>query len=128
MRSMTTLGLAVVFGLALGCGQPGTTSTPDTATDEATEAPAVIEPATVEMVEVAPEGTEFEPPVTIDQIPEGAWYCAMGTVHYARMDEGDGKCAVCGMNLTHKVASAEPTDEPMADEDMGTDEGTGHQG
>lgn len=128
MRSITALGLAAVFGLALGCGQQATTQAPDSATDEAATAPAAVEPAAVEMVEVAAEGTEFEPPVEVAQIPDGAWYCNMGTVHYARMDEGDGKCGVCGMNLTHKVAAAEPSDEPMTDENMGDDEGTEHQG
>jgi hypothetical protein len=57
------------------------------------------EPASVE---VAKEGTKFDPPVTTAQMPEGARFCEMdGKVHYARMAEGDGKCAVCGMELHH---------------------------
>jgi hypothetical protein len=50
-------------------------------------------------VEVAADGTKFEPPIKAEQLPEGAWYCDMGTVHYARMEKGDGKCEVCGMKL-----------------------------
>ncbi len=53
-------------------------------------------------VEVAAEGSKFDPPVQIDQLPSGIWYCDMGTSHYARKDEGDGRCPTCGMNLSHK--------------------------
>jgi hypothetical protein len=53
----------------------------------------------VAAVEVSKEGTKFDPPIKAEQLPEGAWYCDMGTVHYARTEEGDGKCAVCGMKL-----------------------------
>ena len=53
-------------------------------------------------VQVLPSGSDFEPPVQIDQIPVGAWYCDMGTVHYARLVKGDGKCPRCGMNLTRQ--------------------------
>ena len=51
-------------------------------------------------VEVSKSGTEFEPPVKVEQIPKQAWYCDMGTVHYARHEKGDGKCTVCEMDLT----------------------------
>lgn len=50
-------------------------------------------------VEVSATGTNFDPPVAKDRIPEGAWFCDMGTVHYARMEEGDGRCPRCGMRL-----------------------------
>ncbi len=59
--------------------------------------------ADTKKVVVAEDGTEFDPPVEKSQIPDGAWICDMGTVHYARMKKGDGKCAKCGMNLVeHK--------------------------
>jgi hypothetical protein len=54
------------------------------------------------VVEVLPTGSEFDPPVRVDQIPTGAWYCDMGTVHYARLTKGDGRCPRCGMNLTRQ--------------------------
>lgn len=53
-------------------------------------------------VTVSKEGSKFEPTVAKDKIPGNAYYCDMGTVHYARMDRGDGKCPVCGMMLTQK--------------------------
>lgn len=80
------------------------------AAQAADEAPADPEEGVakeVVLVEVAAEGTEFDPAVEPAQIPEGAWYCDMGTVHYARGEKGDGKCAVCGMMLKQKTAGAE---------------------
>ena len=47
-------------------------------------------------------GTKHDPPVEVDAVSAGQWYCDMGTVHYSRADEGDGKCALCGMKLKHK--------------------------
>jgi ABC-type Fe3+-hydroxamate transport system substrate-binding protein len=64
-----------------------------------------------EMVTVAVDGSELEPPVEIGQIPVGAWYCDMGTVHYARMTRGDGVCPRCGMSLSRQ-GSAASTLEP----------------
>jgi hypothetical protein len=47
-------------------------------------------------------GTKHEPPVKPEEVAAGHWYCDMGTVHYSRAEEGDGKCALCGMKLKHK--------------------------
>lgn len=59
------------------------------------------------MVEVAKEGTKFDPPVEREQIPEGAWYCDMGTVHWASMEKPeDGRCPECHMMLKELGASA----------------------
>jgi membrane fusion protein, copper/silver efflux system len=58
--------------------------------------------ATKNFVELPPEGKKFAPPIALDQVPPGAWYCDMGTVEYARPDQGDGRCAVCGMTLKQK--------------------------
>lgn len=60
---------------------------------------AVAEDSTVD---VARDGTKFDPKVDKSKLPDGAWYCDMGGVHYARMDEGDGKCELCGMKLKKK--------------------------
>lgn len=54
-------------------------------------------------VDVAKDGTKFDPKVDKSKLPDGAWYCDMGGVHYARMDEGDGKCELCGMKLKKKA-------------------------
>jgi Cu(I)/Ag(I) efflux system membrane fusion protein len=61
-------------------------------------------------VELDAEGTTFKPPISPARIPDGAWYCDMGTVEYARADRGDGQCPVCGMRLKHKLSST--TEEP----------------
>ena len=75
---------------------------------EAEETNAKSKPGTVA---VAKDGSTFEPPVEKSKIPEGAWYCDMGTVHYARMDKGDGKCPECGMMLKHMAGAPAEGDE-----------------
>lgn len=55
------------------------------------------------LVSVPAEGKKFEPPIQPSQIPEGAWYCDMGTVEYARAEKGDGRCPICKMRLKQKV-------------------------
>lgn len=57
-----------------------------------------------EFVEVAADGTTFDPPVAVEKIPDGAWMCDMGTVHYASKEKGEGKCPSCGMALVEKGA------------------------
>jgi hypothetical protein len=59
-------------------------------------------------VEVSEEGTTFDPPVQIDQLPDGVWFCDMGTVHYARKGKGDGRCPRCGMALSQRGEAATP--------------------
>ena len=59
-------------------------------------------------VEVPKEGKKFDPVVEAEQVPAGAWYCDMGTVHYARMEKGDGSCPECGMKLKQKAGEADP--------------------
>ena len=60
--------------------------------------------ATVKLakVEVPPEGKRFSPPVQVAQVPTGAWYCDMGTVHWAQMNEGNHLCPICKMDLKRK--------------------------
>lgn len=55
------------------------------------------------MVELPPEGRQFTPPIKPEQVPAGAWYCDMGTVEYARPEQGDGQCPVCGMKLKQRA-------------------------
>ncbi|MFT5433846.1 MAG: hypothetical protein ACI9OJ_004554, partial [Myxococcota bacterium] len=57
--------------------------------------------------EVGKSGTRFDPPIAKAQVPEGAWYCDMGTVHYGQMHEGDGTCPLCKMKLVHKAPAPE---------------------
>ena len=61
--------------------------------------------AASDKVEVAENGTRFDPPVSSARIPDGAWMCDMkGEVHYAAKHQGDGKCPVCSMTLVQKVS------------------------
>ncbi|MFV2071849.1 MAG: hypothetical protein ACC742_04245 [Thermoanaerobaculales bacterium] len=108
-RMLFVMFAVVVFALSIGCGAQPAEETEDVVAAPIAEqpAPSAEEATTLEMVEVAAEGAEFDPPVLAEQLPDGAWYCGMDTVHYARMDEGDGKCGVCGMNLTQKEAAEE---------------------
>ncbi|TXD37856.1 efflux RND transporter periplasmic adaptor subunit [Lujinxingia vulgaris] len=69
----------------------------------------------LEPVEVAPEGTRFEPPIDPARLPDGVWYCEMGTTHYAQHESGE--CPVCGMFLEEKGAG---------DDDAGDDAHQGH--
>jgi rubrerythrin len=52
-------------------------------------------------VTVPKEGKEFDPAVSVDKLPKGAWHCNMGgKAHYAAMEKGDGRCPVCNMMLS----------------------------
>lgn len=77
--------LAFLMALLVGCGS---------STEPQTTAPAPLA--------VSDEGQRLDPPVDVAKIPNGAWMCDMGTVHYAAGDKHDGKCPVCGMDLTQK--------------------------
>lgn len=97
---LTTL-LGLGLGLLLGCAQG---SSPESATTSSPTVAATSAPAT-DLVEVAKDGTKFDPPVPKEKIPHDAWACVMkGTVHYASMEKGEGKCPTCGMNLTQHAA------------------------
>lgn len=87
---LSLVGLAAALTSACDAPQP-------------TESPAMAAPMAANTVTVAPQGTTFDPPVKPEQIPPGHWYCDMDTVHYARLDKGDGKCPICGMTLKESV-------------------------
>jgi len=100
--------LAVVLVLAVvavvGCGgEADPAKRPEAMAAEkvqqALDAGKIDGETSTEVVKVLPAGSDFEPPVQIDQIPTGAWYCDMGTVHYARLMKGDGVCPRCNMSL-----------------------------
>ena len=57
-----------------------------------------------EPVDVPEEGIEFDPPIDPERLPEGVWFCDMGTTHWAQPEKGEDQCPVCGMRLTEKVA------------------------
>lgn len=97
--SVSLLLVSMLLATALGCDPPG----------EAAHAVLAAQPerapAQPASVQVAKEGTHFDPPVAASDIPEGAWMCDMGSVHYAALDHGTGECPRCGMKLTKKGGS-----------------------
>lgn len=56
------------------------------------------------LVDVPKEGKKFEPPISPARLPDGVWYCDMGTVEYARAERGDGRCPICRMRLKQNLA------------------------
>lgn len=72
------------------------------ATGCATSAPTPAPTPSPSPTSLAAAGQRFDPAVDVAEIPTGAWMCDMGTVHFAAGEKHDGKCPVCGMNLTQK--------------------------
>jgi hypothetical protein len=91
MNKMSVAGLALLALVATGCDKSSGASSGGTASTTNSSA-----------IEVPAQGKKFDPPVKADPLPAGAWYCDMGTVHYARMEKGDGTCPVCKMDLKQK--------------------------
>lgn len=88
--------LILSAGLASGCDKTQSSA-------DSPEEPPMGEEVDLDSlpkVEVPEEGVEFDPSVPVAQLPDGAWTCDMGDLsHYAAMDEKDGKCPVCHMDL-----------------------------
>lgn len=98
MKSVIIKAVALTMGLALvGCGK-----TESEKPGAGTTAPAASGAVASGAVAVPDDGKKFDPPIKPEQLPSGAWYCDMGTVHYARMHEGDKKCPLCQMKLKQK--------------------------
>ncbi len=91
------------------------------APEEAKPEPAAPAEAPLAMVAVTAEGTTFDPAVKPEQIPAGAWYCDMGTVEFARLEKGDGKCPTCGMMLKEKTADGAAAPAPHGHDHAGHD-------
>jgi hypothetical protein len=104
MNKMMTTILAAGFLIAvLGCSQPA-----DDKSVQASASPVAEQIATpaAGKVTVEADGSKFDPAVPVEQMPDGAWACVMGgTVHYASMEEGDGKCDICKMKLLKQGSS-----------------------
>lgn len=88
-------------------------------------------------VELAEAGSTFDPAVQAEQLPAGAWYCDMGTVHWAgEQKPEDGKCPECGMKLKQHdpeqlAAQEEKAVEPHDHDDHaheGDEHGHGEKG
>lgn len=66
-------------------------------------------------VEIAEAGAKLDPAIKPAQLPEGAWYCDMGTVHWAAMKKPEGgKCPECGMMLKQYNAAKVKDQEKKA--------------
>jgi hypothetical protein len=93
MKSVIIKAVVLTMGLALvGCGK------------KESEKPSAgtTAPAASGAVAVPDDGKKFDPPIKPEQLPSKAWYCDMGTVHYARIHEGDKTCPLCQMKLKQK--------------------------
>lgn len=111
MRSLCTLiGVSVLVwacdGSPPAVEQPAESSVPATAAAPVTTEPAVVLPPLTGPVSLTAAGVQLDPPADKDQIPEGAWFCDMGTVHFASTDINDGKCPLCSMDLVHQASAA----------------------
>jgi hypothetical protein len=103
MMTLVAIGMTIAL---IGCSQGGDTGEHNheghahaSATPKAAQTVSIT-PTPGQKLEVASEGTEFDPAVPVSSIPDGTWACVMGeTVHYASTDKGAGKCTICGMNL-----------------------------
>ena len=107
MKKTILIALATAFTLALlGCSQAPQEHRDDhkshthaSATPKSIQTVSIT-PTPGQKVEVATDGTKFDPAVPVSSIPDGSWACVMNDkVHYASAEKGDGKCATCGMKL-----------------------------
>ncbi|MFU8805941.1 MAG: hypothetical protein ACNA8W_19165 [Bradymonadaceae bacterium] len=111
-----TIGLMLALVFAVACDNN------EAPAEEATAEQPLVEQAdegAAELVEVSAEGTPFEPAVEKASIPEGSWICDMGTVHYARSQEGDGTCPLCNMKLVQYPAAPGAIAQAPADGEHG---------
>ena len=113
MLKKTAMALALVFATSLttiGCdkkesGEHGhdhadTTGAKDNPTTPPADSTPKAKTGDTKTVEVTAKGQKFDPAIKPEQLPAGAWYCDMGTVHWAATEKPEGgKCPECGMML-----------------------------
>lgn len=110
MKRILALSLALFMAFALvACDKE----------QSQTEAPASQETGTVE---VAADGTVFDPPISPDRLPDGVYYCDMGTTHYARAHYNGERCPECNMMLTLKGEAPKEDAPEEAEEAVGAEE------
>ncbi len=90
-----TVTVFACAGAQLSCDKSGSGNgiTPTAASSSTAKLP---------VVDVPPDGKKFDPPIQPKQVPAGAWYCDMGTVHWAQMKQGNGTCPICKMDLKQR--------------------------
>lgn len=112
MKRLIALSMAFLMALTIiGCDKE------QSASDDAPAAAEETGP-----VEVAADGTVFDPPISPERLPDGVYYCDMGTTHYARADYDGERCPECNMMLTLKgdapsKAAEEGAEEAAQEED-----------
>ena len=98
MKTLTSLVVAMLMAFfAMACDSKPPAPPAETPKAEAPKAGGDMA--------LTAEGKKYDPPIKPDALPDGAWYCDMGTVHYARSEKGDNTCPICKMKLTEKTAS-----------------------
>ena len=109
MRILTIAALLTALIFAAGCGKKAhkpdddkaaTTEAADKGNEGHTADKGAV--AAADAVSLTAAGAKFDPPLEKAQVPAGAWYCDMGTAHYASTEKKDGKCPLCHMDLKHK--------------------------
>ena len=124
---MTTLLSSALLLGAWGCEQPkakAEQAKAEAPAEKPAEAKkpeakeAVAKPAEAKQlakVELTETGAKFDPAIQSEQLSEGAWYCDMGTVHWAASKKpADGKCPECGMMLKEYKAATQAAQKAKA--------------
>lgn len=101
-----TLAALLLATAITGCDKKEAAASPDTSQQASKAEELKIEAPSAAGVKVERGGTKLDPPVKPSDIPDGAWMCDMGTVHFASLEKGSGKCPTCGMVLKKKGAQA----------------------
>jgi hypothetical protein len=91
--------LLTYFCAAISCGK--SQALPEREAPAASSAKST-EPTKADTLEIPAEGKQIKPPVRPAQLPTGAWYCDMGLVHWAQLNEGNRQCPLCKMELKQK--------------------------
>ncbi|GEM_PF-6354593 len=96
--------------------------------EEAPAAPAAEQAAPAEApatIEVSAEGTTFDPPVAVDQLPDGAWYCVdeNGMVTWAATEKAEGQLCPDGKTEPMQKMAAEEAEEGHDEATEATEEG-----
>ena len=103
MKALVATFTALLLAASIaGCEKNEAAASPDTSRQASKAEEAKADAPSPTGVKVEKGGTKFDPPVKPSDIPDGAWMCDMGTVHFASLDKGSGKCPTCGMNLKKK--------------------------